>query len=160
IAADRALLLGLTIIPAVDESGPEFQIKKEIAAKELVDAAIESENAFAVIKASEEVSRKELEFLQAPAHLKPNTQQALEDAQTAREAAKRLGDRSRESHTPLSGARKAQKDRKNASSLEFPNSSTGRRSAFARWLTDPRNPLTARVAVNHIWGRHLGRPLV
>ena len=32
--------------------------------------------------------------------------------------------------------------------------------ALARWITDPRNPLTARVAVNHIWLRHFGEPLV
>ncbi|MEZ6063488.1 MAG: DUF1553 domain-containing protein [Planctomycetaceae bacterium] len=38
--------------------------------------------------------------------------------------------------------------------------STGRRSALARWITDRRNPLTARVAVNHIWMRHMGEPLV
>lgn len=42
----------------------------------------------------------------------------------------------------------------------FPATSTGRRSAFAAWLTDRRNPLTARVAVNHIWMRHFGQPLV
>jgi hypothetical protein len=42
----------------------------------------------------------------------------------------------------------------------FPETSTGRRTALARWITDPRNPLTARVAVNHIWMRHLGEPLV
>jgi hypothetical protein len=38
--------------------------------------------------------------------------------------------------------------------------STGRRLALARWLYDRQNPLTARVAVNHIWARHFGRPLV
>ncbi len=43
---------------------------------------------------------------------------------------------------------------------DFPAVSTGRRSALARWLTDRRNPLTARVAVNHIWMRHMGTPLV
>jgi len=37
---------------------------------------------------------------------------------------------------------------------------TGRRLALARWIGDRRNPLTARVAVNHIWLRHFGRPLV
>jgi hypothetical protein len=41
-----------------------------------------------------------------------------------------------------------------------PENSTGRRLAFARWLTDPANTLTARVAVNHIWLRHFGEPLV
>lgn len=43
---------------------------------------------------------------------------------------------------------------------EFMPTSTGRRTALANWLTDQRNPLTARVAVNHIWTRHMGKPLV
>ena len=42
----------------------------------------------------------------------------------------------------------------------YPKQSTGRRSALARWLIDRRNPRTARVAVNHIWARHFGKPLV
>jgi hypothetical protein len=42
----------------------------------------------------------------------------------------------------------------------YPDTSTGRRTALAQWLTDRRNPLTARVAVNHIWMRHMGQPLV
>ncbi|MGV3771765.1 MAG: DUF1553 domain-containing protein [Verrucomicrobiales bacterium] len=42
----------------------------------------------------------------------------------------------------------------------YPAESTGRRLAFAKWLIDPSNPLTARVAVNHIWARHFGRGLV
>lgn len=41
----------------------------------------------------------------------------------------------------------------------YPAGSTGRRLALARWITDNRNPLTARVAVNHIWARHFGVPL-
>ena len=36
----------------------------------------------------------------------------------------------------------------------------GRRLALARWIVDRENPLTARVAVNHIWMRHFGTPLV
>jgi hypothetical protein len=38
--------------------------------------------------------------------------------------------------------------------------STGRRLALARWIVDRNNPLTARVAVNHVWLRHFGKPLV
>ena len=38
--------------------------------------------------------------------------------------------------------------------------STGRRTALANWLTDPRNPLTARVMVNRIWQHHFGRGIV
>lgn len=39
-------------------------------------------------------------------------------------------------------------------------SSSGRRLSLARWIADANNPLTARVAVNHIWLRHFGQPLV
>jgi hypothetical protein len=42
----------------------------------------------------------------------------------------------------------------------YPRESTGRRLAYARWLTDPKNPLVARVAVNHIWARHFGQGIV
>jgi hypothetical protein len=42
----------------------------------------------------------------------------------------------------------------------YPAQSTGRRLAFARWLTDRANPLTSRVAVNHLWNRHFGQGLV
>jgi hypothetical protein len=43
---------------------------------------------------------------------------------------------------------------------QYPKTSTGRRSALANWITSPENPRTARVAVNHLWGRHFGQPLV
>jgi hypothetical protein len=38
--------------------------------------------------------------------------------------------------------------------------STGRRTALAAWLTDPGNPLTARVMVNRIWHYHFGAGIV
>jgi hypothetical protein len=46
------------------------------------------------------------------------------------------------------------------SNKPYPTFSTGRRLALARWIVDRRNPLAARVAVNHIWMRHFGEPLV
>jgi chemotaxis protein histidine kinase CheA len=41
----------------------------------------------------------------------------------------------------------------------YPKKSSGRRTALAKWITDPKNPLTARVAANHIWARHFRQPL-
>jgi hypothetical protein len=38
--------------------------------------------------------------------------------------------------------------------------STGRRSVLAAWLTDPKNPLVARVMVNRVWHYHFGHGIV
>jgi len=42
--------------------------------------------------------------------------------------------------------------------LDAPESQ--RRLALARWITDPKNPLTARVLVNRVWQYHFGQGLV
>ena len=39
-------------------------------------------------------------------------------------------------------------------------STTGRRIAYARQLTDGTHPLTARVFVNRVWAHHMGRGIV
>jgi hypothetical protein len=49
---------------------------------------------------------------------------------------------------------------KKRSITSYPAQSTGRRLAFAKWLANRDNPLTARVAVNHIWMRHFGQAIV
>jgi hypothetical protein len=46
------------------------------------------------------------------------------------------------------------------SNAPYARTSSGRRLALARWIVDRNNPLTARVAVNHVWTRHFGEPLV
>ncbi|MFM1802461.1 MAG: hypothetical protein RJA81_1813, partial [Planctomycetota bacterium] len=38
--------------------------------------------------------------------------------------------------------------------------SAGRRTHLANWITDPNNPLTARVIANRIWQHHFGKGIV
>ncbi|MFO0870870.1 MAG: DUF1553 domain-containing protein [Pirellulales bacterium] len=75
-------------------------------------------------------------------------QQQLATARTAAEQARRtLTDASlAERYSPLTPT--------------YPTTSTGRRRALALWITRRDHPLTARVAVNHVWLRHFHAPLV
>lgn len=70
-----------------------------------------------------------------------------------------------EARAAVDAARAALADEKLATtyaplSAQFPRESTGRRRGLALWMTRPSHPLTARVAVNHIWMRHFRSPLV
>ncbi len=44
--------------------------------------------------------------------------------------------------------------------LADPNDEAARRAALARWISDPRNPLTWRSIVNRVWHLHFGRGIV
>jgi len=43
---------------------------------------------------------------------------------------------------------------------ELPEGTKAPRAELAKWITDPANPLTARVMVNRIWHYHFGRGIV
>ena len=51
-------------------------------------------------------------------------------------------------------------DYKPRATKSYPATSTGRRTAFAKWLTSPENTLFARVTMNHLWLRHFGVGIV
>ena len=45
-------------------------------------------------------------------------------------------------------------------SPKYPQATSGRRASLAGLIASKKNPLTARVAVNHIWMRHFGQGIV
>jgi hypothetical protein len=132
---------------------------------ELVAAAVRAERLAAVAQAEEDVARARLDVLRAVPEKKAETDQKLATAEAAREAAaKQVGEAAAGDYAPLVGAVWAKTKFGNSTNFDpdpgFPRTSTGRRSALAAWITDPKNPLTGRVAANHIWMRHMGTPLV
>ena len=90
-------------------------------------------------------------------------EQTLSRAKEANQATEELEKKVAEAKTALENASKAAAEEVatyQPLGTAYPPTSTGRRLALARWIADAQNPLTARVAVNHIWLRHFGTPLV
>jgi mono/diheme cytochrome c family protein len=129
----------------------------------LVAEAARLEKVAAAAKADEEASRAEFELLGADPKMKDAAVKKFEAAKAALESTRRAFATPGESYTPLQGSRKTLEsnlETEGSRDRPFPKLSTGRRAALARWITDPKHPLPARVAVNHLWARHFGRPLV
>jgi len=141
----------------------KFEKLPEADVKSLAQEASKLERQSAAAKAAEEAARYALDHFKSPAAKKEVAKKKLAEreelAAKAEAATKEVSDK----YIALSGALKAfespvetDTDRRKP----FPQTSTGRRTALAKWLTDRRNPLTARVAINHMWSRHYGKPLV
>jgi hypothetical protein len=146
---------------AADRAKAKNAPAEETAA--LARQAAISERQVALSRAEEELARAELELLRAAAAGKAAAEKKRTAANAAVTAARKTLASAPGAYTPLQGARKTpESNLETGASLTrpFPKTSTGRRSALAQWITDRRNPLTARVAVNHVWMRHFGKPLV
>lgn len=151
-AADRAQL---------DQPGTSIATELMAAAARI---ELEVRHAQAVVRQTQ----AELDLVTAPADKRMELEQKLTMARQATEAAKAASmatdpAAASPSYTPLSGAWKTPEsnlETEESRRKPFPTTSTGRRAAFARWLTNRQHPLTARVAANHVWARHFGRPLV
>lgn len=87
---------------------------------------------------------------------------SVEKAQSELAAATKKTDAAAQALAKAEGEAKAEPTTafKPRAKSSFPMTSTGRRLAFARWVANPDNPLTARVAMNHLWLRHFGRGIV
>jgi hypothetical protein len=161
LAAADAQTAALKARAAADRAKAQDAPAAEVS--EQARQAALAERQAGLAKLEENLAYAELTLLQAPAAGKAAEEKKRAGARAALGTARKLLPNSGETYTPLRGALKTP-----GSNLEsgaallrpFPRTSTGRRTALARWMTDARNPLTARVAVNHIWARHFGRPLV
>lgn len=134
---------------------------------ESVEAAVRAERKAAVAKAKQLLVSGEQRLATAAEDKRAVIEKEVEGLQNAfTEAQEKLAApiTPDDTFTPFVGAKwtptRFQNSGADDPSLNFLPTSTGRRTALANWITDRDNPLTARVAVNHIWMRHMGQPLV
>ena len=147
VDAATARLKSLRARIAADRSS--FSSMESNTSQEVIDHSIHSYKEY-------QLSRAKVELLSAKAAQKQAAEKKLEDA---KKALKEKGGK----HHPLRGSRMAlvsNVDKEPNYSAIYNRKSSGRRLALSKWITSPENPLTARVAVNHIWMRHFGTPLV
>lgn len=126
--------------------------------------AVKAEREVLVAKSQKTVGLAELKVKVAAAEAKEAAEKELATAREALEKATKALAEPGETYVKLRGAvwtpTRMIVSTGDDPDVPFPPQSTGRRTALSKWLTDRRNPLTARVAINHIWSRHLGAPLV
>jgi len=146
LASAQAALPALGARIAADEAKHAATPPPNLEALE--SAALKAERHANVVKAEENLLRATQELAAA----KPESETYDKDA------VKKLG----EARAQLEAAAKAlqSEDAYTPVGKIYPDSTTGRRLALARWIASKQNPLTARVAINDMWLRHFGKALV
>jgi hypothetical protein len=142
--AKHAALLAAIRAEQMEDEGKKETEEWKGAAKEATlkqAAAVLSEAQLALHKAKAAETGKAGNDLDAATKKTTEATQALAKAEEQAKA------------EPTTGYKPRPKD-------DYPAVSSGRRIAFARWVANPDNPLTARVAMNHLWLRHFGRGIV
>lgn len=134
----------------------------------LLQDAVRHERLAAVAAAAVAVAEAQLPWelarLNEEATAPESLEQAVRAAEAKWQAAQEQLNQPVAAYTRLVGARwtptRFQFSGQDDPEVPFLATSTGRRTALANWVVDRRNPLTARVAANHVWTRHFGQPLV
>ena len=139
IAADRLVYFG------PDNERRKSQVLKASAAEREVTFVNSQKAVYEIEHQSEEMRIARGDSTEKP-KAETDLESKLAQAEKKRDAAKASVDSPDGKYKPLGEL--------------FPKTSTGRRLALARWVTSESNPRTARVAANHLWNRHFGRPLV
>ena len=118
--------------------------------EDLAATARAAERQAGILKGDEHLLRAQLELAEAVGTPDPKTGKPHE--KKIAEAKKKLATATTALAQPATGYTPI--------GQEYPTKSTGRRTALAQWIASTQNPLTARVAVNHLWLRHFGSALV
>lgn len=140
----------------------EAKLKFHLADISLAEAKTKSDEAAKAVEAVEAKSVEQAETEKAAsdklAARKKDVEKAVKNLETAQkkagDAERALADAEKKFTEPVGTDFKARPME------SYPQKSTGRRLAFARWIARTENPLTARVAMNHIWLRHFGQGIV
>jgi hypothetical protein len=151
LAAARAYLPALEARIAADRA--KYGEPPDPKYEELADAARKAERQAGILKADENVFRAQLEFAEA---MKP---QPAKDGKPAGPNEKKIAEAGKKLAAAQAALTQVAEGYSPVGKV-YPTRSTGHRTALARWIASGENPLTARVAVNHIWLRHFGSPLV
>jgi hypothetical protein len=148
LAAARANLPALEARIAADKA--KHANPPDAHAESLAQAAQKAERQADLLKAEEDLLLAQQQLAEARNVSKPGDEKTnekrVEAASKQLEAALAALKQSAEGYTPVA--------------KPYPATSTGRRSTLAYWIANKQNPLTARVAINHMWLRHFGKPLV
>ena len=146
-----------------DKSGDTALVE---AAQKSMNKAISAQRRAELTKALYEVADAKRRLQRAPPEQKATIEAELTKARDSRSKATNTADAAigkNDQYAPLIGAQAAPtrflSTLEDDQTVSWSDKSSGRRRALADWITDPGNPLTARVAVNHIWNRHMGTPL-
>ncbi|MBP86870.1 MAG: hypothetical protein CMJ64_09155 [Planctomycetaceae bacterium] len=170
--ARAALIAAEKSLPAAELHAPALQsaFAADLAkANESVDtAALVRDAALAArryefAQAEQAVAKAEYEVAAAGSDKRAAAEKSLASARAARDQAAAKLEEPGDTYTSLYVSKRAANgmiDEATPRHGPYSKVSTGRRTALARWIASRDNPLAARVAVNHIWLRHFGQPLV
>lgn len=156
LIATAARLRSESITARIAADDAKYSAPPSAIAYHLAVAANKADREAAFAQSLVDVAKANLKRVAALIALKPDNEKlkqavdaaekALTEATQKRDAADKARQDASDAYDPLTPV--------------YPSESTGRRTAFARWITDRNNPLTARVAVNQIWLRHFGHALL
>jgi hypothetical protein len=128
--------------------------------KALATAAGSASRQHTVDQLSEQVAQAQLKIAQALQKLETSPAAARAKATSELQAAEKQLVDSQKKLAAAQGQLNSGSNQYAGLGPLYPKTSSGRRLAFARWITDRKNPLAARVLVNHVWMRHFDTPLL